>query len=162
MGENPGERLRSRLHLALEVHERIKVNANQRPMEGGPGMTDPTSEFFDELGQRGHEPLLQKAKGSVRFEIMHGAKIDRWLVTIDKGDIAVSRRNAAADCLIRADRALFDRLACGELNTFAAVIRGELALEGDLRFLVLVQRLFPGPPGSRKKTRSARAARRQR
>ena len=34
------------------------------------------------------------------------------------------------------------------LNPVAAVLRGELAIEGDWRLLVLVQRLFPGPPTS--------------
>src|SRR6185503_286726 len=33
------------------------------------GMTTPTTEFFDDLGRRGHEPLLENLTGSFRFEI---------------------------------------------------------------------------------------------
>jgi putative sterol carrier protein len=122
--------------------------------------TDPTAEFFDELAQRGHEPLLRKASGSVRFDIADGKKIDRRFVVIDKGTITVSRRNTAADGVLRADRAFFDRIATGRVNAVAAVLRGELVIEGDWRLLVLVQRLFPGPPRSR--GRRAAAGRRRR
>jgi putative sterol carrier protein len=124
-------------------------------------MTDPTAEFFDDLSQRGHEPLLQKAKGTARFDVVHGTKTDRWLLTIDKGDMAVARRNAAADCVLRADKALFDRVVTGEQSSVAAVLRGELGVEGDWRLLILVQRLFPGPPDAHKKGRPAGFARRQ-
>ncbi len=123
-------------------------------------MTDPTSEFFGELSRRGHEPLLQKATGSTRFDLVHGKRTDRWLLTIDKGNLAVSRKNTAAGCVMRADKALFDRVVTGELNAVAAVLRGDLAVEGDWRLLVLVQRLFPGPPGARRKSRAAGYARR--
>jgi hypothetical protein len=38
-------------------------------------MTDPTAEFFDELGRRGHEPLLEKATGTLRFDIADGKRV---------------------------------------------------------------------------------------
>ena len=109
--------------------------------------SDPTREFFDELGGRGHEPLLGKATGSARFDVVDGRSIGRWLVTIDEGDIGVSRRNAAADCVLRTDKAVFDRVVAGELNIVAAVLRGDVAVRGDPRLLVLLQRLFPRPAG---------------
>ena len=34
--------------------------------------TDPTERFFAELAARGHEPLLQKASGSMRFDVVDG------------------------------------------------------------------------------------------
>lgn len=123
-------------------------------------MSDPTADFFDELGRRGHEPLLQKAKGSVRFDLVDGTRTDRRFVRIDKGNITVARKNVAADCVIRADKALFERVATGELNPVAAVLRGDLAFAGDWRLLVLVQRLFPGPPKARTKRRAAGNAKR--
>lgn len=126
-----------------------------------PGMTGATAEFFDELGRRGYEPLLRKAKGSVRFDLVDGKRIDRRLVTIDKGNLTVSRKNVAADCVICADEALFGRVAAGELNAVAAVMRGELAVDGDWRLVVLIQRLFPGPRKARATRRAAGYAKRR-
>jgi len=124
-------------------------------------MTGATAEFFDELGRRGYEPLLRKAKGSVRFDLVHGEQTDRRLVSVDKGNITVSRKNVAADCVIRADEALFERVAAGELNAVAAVMRGELSVAGDWRLVVLIQRLFPGPKKARAKRRAAGYAKRR-
>ena len=121
-------------------------------------MTDSTAGFFHELGRRGHEPSLEKAKGSIRFDLVADARTDRWLVTLDKGDVSVSRRNVAADCVVRADRALFDAMARGEANGMAAYLRGEMVAEGDPELLVLMQRLFPAP----KRQRSAGRGRDQR
>jgi putative sterol carrier protein len=108
-------------------------------------MTDSTAEFFQGLGRRGHEPLLEKATGVVRFDLVDGKRTDRWLLTLERGDVSVSRRNARADCVIRADRTLFDAMARGEVNGMAAYLRGELTLEGDQELLVLIQRVLPGP-----------------
>lgn len=116
-------------------------------------MTDPTTEFFEELRSRGHEPRLRGATGTYRFELVDGKKIDRWLVTFSKGDVTVLHKGGDADCIVRADRALFNRLASGELNGVAAALRGEFQAEGDWRLLVLFQRLFPGkapPPKERR------------
>ena len=108
---------------------------------------DATAEFFSELASRGHEPLLRKAKGSARFDVLDGKRTERWLLKIDKGDVRVSRRNAAADCVVRADKAFFDRAVAGERNFMAAGLRGEVTVQGDPKLLVLVQRLFPRPSG---------------
>jgi putative sterol carrier protein len=108
-------------------------------------MTDSTAEFFQELGRRGHEPMLEKGAGTIRFDLVDGTRTDRWLVTLDKGDVSVSRRNAAADCIVRAERTLFDAMASGDANGMAAYLRGELTLEGDPELLVLIQRVLPGP-----------------
>ena len=123
-------------------------------------MTDATAEFFDVLRRRGHEPRLRGATGTFRFELVEGKQIDRWLVTVSKGDVIVSHKGGAADCVVRANRALFDRLASGEMNGVAAVLRGEFVAEGDWKLLVLFQRLFPGKPPSPRKQRRAGYARR--
>jgi putative sterol carrier protein len=114
-------------------------------------MTDATAEFFGSLTQRGHVPLLEKAKGTVRFELVDGKRTDRWLLVVDKGDLAVSRRNAGADCTLRADKALFDRIVGGEVNATAAVLRGAVTIDGDMELLVQLQKLFPGPPAKRRR-----------
>ena len=113
--------------------------------------SDAIAEFFAELDRRGHEPLLENARGSARFDVTDGKQTDRWLLTIEKGDLAVSRKNAAADCVVRADRAAFERAVEGKFNLMAAALRGEFTIGGDLRLLVLLQRLFPRPSRRRRR-----------
>jgi hypothetical protein len=115
--------------------------------------SDSIAEFFAELGRRGHEPLLEKARGTARFDVADGRRTERWLVTIDKGDLRVSRRNATADCILRVDRSTLERAVAGKLNMMAAVLRGAVIIGGDPRLLVLLRRLFVKPSG---RSRTAR------
>ena len=115
-------------------------------------MTDATKEFFEDLSARGHEPLLEKATGTMRIELSNGKRRARWLVTIKKGDVAVSHANAKADCVVRMNQALFDQIVSGRENATAALLRGLVAVEGNPQLLVLFQRLFPGPPKGRKQS----------
>ena len=110
---------------------------------------DPTARFFDGLAQRGHEKLLRKATGRTRFEIVDGRRTRRWSVIVARGDMVVEQDGGDADCVIRAERRLFERVVSGRANAVAAVLRGEIAVEGDWRLLVAVQRLFTSPPRRR-------------
>jgi putative sterol carrier protein len=112
-------------------------------------MTDTTTKFFEELEARGHDPRLEKVTATFRFDLQNGDKRNRWLVTVDKGDIAVSHRNAKADCVLRADKATFEGIAAGKVNAFAAVLRGTLRVEGDAELLALFQRVLPAPARKR-------------
>jgi predicted lipid carrier protein YhbT len=113
-------------------------------------MSDDVVEFFEELGRRGHEPLLAKVTGRVRFELVDGGgTTDRWLVAVDKGDTVVSHQGGPAACTIQAERALFERLCRGEENAMAAVLRGALVCTGDVELLFAIQRILPGPPRER-------------
>ena len=71
----------------------------------------------------------------------------RWLVTVERweprSDVE-QRLTLTASCA--PDKVVFDKLAAGRLNAVAAVLRGDLEVEGDWRLLVRIQRLFPGPP----------------
>ena len=111
-------------------------------------MVDATAQFFESLSSRGHEPLLEKTTGTMRIELGNGQKTERWLVTVDKGDLDVSHRSAKADCTVKARKEVFEGLARGEVNAMAAFLRGTIAVEGDAELLVLFQRLFPDPPST--------------
>jgi putative sterol carrier protein len=106
-----------------------------------------TSDFFEQLSSREHEPLLETTIGTIRLDLAKGGKQrERWLVSIDKGDVDVSHRGGASDCTVRTSAALFDRIATGEENAFAAALRGDVIVEGDSKLLVRFQRMFPSPP----------------
>jgi putative sterol carrier protein len=125
-------------------------------------MTDATVEFFHRLSSRGYEPLVREAVATLRFDLTHDRRTERWYLIINNGDIAVSTGDtdaddadhadpdeADADCVIVADRNLFNGVVSGQVNAMAALLRGELSLTGEPDLLVLCQRLFPGPPRAR-------------
>ena len=112
-------------------------------------MVDATARFFDDLARNGHDPLLEKASGSLRFDLTDGMAVERWRVDVRQGDVIVSRKAGAADCVLRAPKPLFDKMASGRENAMAAVLRGALIAEGDIDLLVVFQRVLPGPPRRR-------------
>ncbi len=128
---------------ALSVHGRMSDIPEREPTRG------PTTAFFQDLGRRGHEPLLEQATGTIRFDLVDGARTERWLVTLERGDVSVSRRNTRADCVVRARKALLDAIVSGDVNGFAAYLRGELTVEGQAQLLVLIQRVFPAAAARR-------------
>jgi putative sterol carrier protein len=109
-------------------------------------MADTSEAFFAELDQSSHTPLLAKSTGSMRIDLVDGPTTDSWLIAVDRGDVRVTRELAAADAVVTADRDFFDRMVAGEANAMAAVIRGEITVDGDLELVMQLQRLFPGPP----------------
>ena len=67
--------------LLAKAHFRLGHGENR----GGGLMTDATAKFFDALVERGHEPLLEKATGTLRFDLKDGKRTDRWLVAVVRG-----------------------------------------------------------------------------
>ena len=109
-------------------------------------MPNAAAEFFKALPSRSPEPLLGTVRGSLRFELSSGKSSERWLVSVDAGNLSVSQRGGKAACTVRARIDVFERIAVGEVNAFAAVLRGDIAVEGDPLLLVRFQRLLPSPP----------------
>jgi putative sterol carrier protein len=110
-------------------------------------MPDATAAFFEDLSKRGPEPLLGKTKATIRFDIADDGRTDHWLLGIDHGALDVSHAEGEADCIISAEKAAFDRIASGQTNAMASLLRGAIAVDGDPRLIVRVQRLFPAPTG---------------
>ncbi|EWS99874.1 sterol-binding protein [Intrasporangium oryzae NRRL B-24470] len=118
-----------------------------------------THEFFDDLARRGHDPLLGRVTADVRFDLVGSGETEHILVRIDHGDITVSAEDAPAQCVVSGDRALLDAIVDGGTSIMTALLRGELAVDGDPELLVLTQRLFPGRVAG---SRSEQAARERR
>jgi putative sterol carrier protein len=123
----------------------------------GRARADATTSFFEALDSRKREPLLKNASGTIRFDLTRGRRMETWFVSVSGGDMTVTHRKKQADATVRADRDFFDRMVTGRLNPMAALLRGDLHVEGDLGLLMLFQRLFPGPPRRRARTGSDRA-----
>jgi SCP-2 sterol transfer family len=113
-------------------------------------MPDAITEFFDRLGRRGYEPFWARTVGNVRLELVDEARTDAWVVTIDRGNVSVSRDDGESHCGIRLARSLFEQLTRGEANAMAAVLRGDITCTGDVELLFALQRVFPGPPNQRR------------
>ena len=112
-------------------------------------MRDPIGDFLQQLGRRGREPLLAGVTATVRFDVIGDERNDSWLLAIKDGELDVSPGGGTAECVIAATRAVLTGIAGGTMNTMAALLRGELAISGDLQLVVAVQRLFPAPPRTR-------------
>jgi len=111
---------------------------------------DPTAAFLEDLAARGHDPLVLRANGTLRIDLLDDGDLDRWYVTLAKGDIRVARRGGKADAVLRTERSLFDGMVQGKVNAMAALLRNVLHVEGDLGLVTLFARLLPGPPASQR------------
>jgi SCP-2 sterol transfer family len=123
---------------------------------------DAVTAFFEDLSNRGHDPLLRSVSGTVRFDLVSGKTTERWLLEIRKGNLSVSHRNVGADTVIRLSRTLFGAVASGETNLLPALLRGEVTLEGDYRLMIMVRRLLRRRLAVRQPWTTAGYARRQR
>jgi putative sterol carrier protein len=122
---------------------------------------DAVTAFFEDLSNRGHDPLLRSVSGTVRFDLVSGKTTERWLLTIQKGNLSVSNRNVRADAVIRLSRDLFESVASGETTLLPGMLRGEVVLEGDYRLMIMVRRLLRTRLAVRQPERAAGYARRQ-
>jgi putative sterol carrier protein len=116
-----------------------------------------TLRFFENLDRRPREPLLEKVRGSVRFDLHHDGQTEHWFVGIDRGAVSVSREEREADSVVVTDPDVFEQIADGRENGLAAGLRGALTITGSLQLYLMLERLFPSPPDSRGPHRSIRS-----
>ena len=109
---------------------------------------DPVSQFFVALAEQGRIATFAGESATLRFDIADGEAVERWHVTITSGDVAVTRKQDAADAVVRIQRPQFEAIVTGRLNAQAALLRGLLSCEGSVAALMMFQRCLPGPPGS--------------
>lgn len=111
-------------------------------------MGEPSTRFFDDLASRGQHLLPGKYGGTIRFDLTGREHSEHWLLSIDRGNVAVSREMAEADCVMHANPDLFDQLVTGRQSWMPMLFRGEFVVEGDLHLLTAFRKLLPGPPGA--------------
>ncbi len=109
---------------------------------------DPITQFFASLDEPGHLATFEGDSAEVRFDVLDGKKVERWHVSITRGDVAVSHNGGPADATVRIDRPHLEALVTGRLNAQAAFLRGLFTCEGSPGALMMFQRCLPGPPGS--------------
>lgn len=124
-------------------------------------VSDATAKFFDKLARGGSTRLLRKTSGTIRFDLQSDHGVEHWLITINGNDLQVSMEEAGADCVIRVDEALFDRMVRGEVKPLPAWLRNDITSEGQFRMIVLLERIIPPPPGARHPRAFAGERRRQ-
>ena len=98
-----------------------------------------TAVFFEELAQRGFEPALRTATGTVRFGIT--GEGSRW-VAVNEGRLTVASRGSSVDCVCTAAAEVFVPMARGKLNPLAAALRGRIKIAGDTALALCMLRRF--------------------
>jgi hypothetical protein len=110
-------------------------------------------EFFEELGRRGHDPLLARLCATGRFEVSGDGRTDHWFVSVKGGFVTVSRGGGGdVDWIMRAEREALNGIIDSDSGVLAALIRGTLSVTGTGPSvpLGLLNRLFAGAPEFRK------------
>jgi SCP-2 sterol transfer family len=109
---------------------------------------DPTAAFLEDLASLDAVPVLGYTSGSIRIDLDDGGETTHWYVLIDRGAVKVSHRAGKADAVVQCQKKLFDGMARGTVNASAAMLRGVLAVQGDLGLVSSLSRVMPGPPKS--------------
>ncbi|MFI6780262.1 SCP2 sterol-binding domain-containing protein [Micromonospora sp. NPDC050276] len=115
-------------------------------------------QYLQQLDAGRRPELPETTTGTVRLDVRSGGCTDHWYLTIADQHVGVSRSADDADLVIRADRAIFDRMARGELHPGGSLLRNELTVQGDMRLLMPLRRIFSGPTGARHPRELGRAA----
>ncbi len=99
--------------------------------------------FFEDATARGaHNPMLRRASGSCRFDIVG---VGSWLARADHGALTIHKTEGAspADSAITTSEDDFLRMAHGDQNPRTAFMQGRVKLTGNLALADLFLCLFP-------------------
>ncbi|WBB69930.1 SCP2 sterol-binding domain-containing protein [Micromonospora sp. WMMD812] len=107
------------------------------------------ADYLRGLGPGLRPELPETTAGTLRLDAREDGRTEHWLLTIADQHVEVSRSAEDADLVVRADRSVFDEMATGHVHVSAALLRNDLTVQGDIRLLNLLRRIFPGPPGAR-------------
>ncbi|MCO1598978.1 SCP2 sterol-binding domain-containing protein [Micromonospora sp. RHAY321] len=116
------------------------------------------AEHLEQLGSGRRTDLPETTAGTLRLDACDDGHSEHWYLTVDDQHVRVTRSSSDAELVVRGDRTVFDRLASGETHLSAALLRNEVTVQGNIRLLMLLRRIFPGPVGARHPRELGRAA----
>lgn len=119
--------------------------------------SDPTARLFERISRIGRVDALAEVEGRLRFDLAVADRVEQWTIVVQYGQIAVTRDGGEADCVVELDKEVLDEMATGHANAMAALLRGDITVRGEVRLLVLLERLLPGPAGARGPRRTVRS-----
>ncbi|WP_433317708.1 SCP2 sterol-binding domain-containing protein [Micromonospora sp. CA-269861] len=118
-----------------------------------------TAEQYLRQLDTGRRPdLPETTAGTLRLDVRDDGSTDHWYLSIADQHVRVTRAADDAELVVRAERAVFDRMARGELHPGAGLLRNELTVQGNMQLLILLRRIFAGPDGARHPRELGRAA----
>ncbi|MFF4878568.1 SCP2 sterol-binding domain-containing protein [Micromonospora sp. NPDC000668] len=112
-------------------------------------MSTTAAQYLQHLDTGRRPDLPETTAGTLRLDVRGDGGTSHWYLTIADQHVAVTRSADEAELVVRADRAVFDQLASGERHLAAALLRNELTVRGNMRLLMVLRRIFPGPSGAR-------------
>ncbi|MET7952234.1 SCP2 sterol-binding domain-containing protein [Micromonospora sp. NPDC005324] len=92
-----------------------------------------------------HYPSLSSTTGSLRFDVSCPGGSRYWWVETRDGNVEVSDKNDSADCIVVADEEPMARVVTGEDNAIALLVRGTIAVSGNLLLFLKLQKVLLGP-----------------
>jgi hypothetical protein len=105
--------------------------------------------YFAGLASSGRLALLEDASGTIRIDVERDQRPQQhWYLTLDKGALSVAEKDEPADAVVHVDEATIQGITAGTTNAMTAALRGTLVPEGDIGLVMVLQRVFPGPPGA--------------
>ncbi|MGW4500810.1 SCP2 sterol-binding domain-containing protein [Micromonospora sp. NPDC004336] len=108
-----------------------------------------TDAFFGELSRIGQDPRFRKVQGNVRFDIRDRDQVRQWTLTIDHGRLRVAAGGGPATTVLTLSAEVAEAMVRGEINGLAAMLRGEILVDGDLSLALRMGRLFHTPAAAR-------------
>ncbi|MEU4716903.1 SCP2 sterol-binding domain-containing protein [Micromonospora purpureochromogenes] len=107
------------------------------------------AEFLERLTSRRRPELPENLSGTIRLDLHDGGSTEHWYLTVHDQRVDVTRSHDDADLVVRADREVFDRLVDGRTEVVQSLLRNELTVQGEMRLLLTLRRVFPGPADAR-------------
>ncbi|NYF58142.1 SCP2 sterol-binding domain-containing protein [Micromonospora purpureochromogenes] len=107
------------------------------------------AEFLERLSSRRRPHLPETLSGTIRLDLHDGGRTEHWYLTVYDQGVDVTRSPDDADLVVRADREVFDRLADGRTEVVQSLMRNEVTVQGEMRLLLALRRIFPGPADAR-------------